>query len=262
MPLTDPAKELAETLARLARDPNIRIVDRISQEARVPVWSPGFFRILFEIINRINLVESKIADLPLDDDIKQDAMDSISEIKSVFSSPDFMTMATGQVKPRLSGSNSTVLKMLSMMIREKVSYPLLSEEERTQIVEEVLQLRDWLVEIESEEKDFIRRSLIEGLESFLFRIERLNWLGHGYALDGLREVIKAYLSLQGAQFVDPSGAELQDAILARAKASILRVLGVFDLAKENLDRADWALKAYGAVSALADGSATVAGLLK
>ena len=262
MALTDPAKELAETLARLASEPSTQVTQKISIDAKVKAWSPGFFRILFEILNRINLVESKVSDLPLDEDVKQDAMESIAVIRSVFSDPNVLSQTTTQIRPRITGSNATVLKMLSMMIREKVSYPLLDNEQREEVLKEVSALREWLAEVQSDEKDFIRAALIEGLDNFSFRMERLAWFGHGYALDGLKEVIRAYLSLQGAQAIDPSGSELQDAILAKGKATILRVLQTFDLAKDNADRADWALRAYGAVSALADGSSTVTGLLK
>lgn len=262
MILTDPAKELAETLALLASEPNMQLTDKIATQARVDAWSPEFFRILFEILNRIALVGSKVAELPLDEDVKKDALNSIGVIKSVFQDPSVLNTTSAQVRPKISGSNTTVLKMLSIMIRENVSYPLLTEEGKSEIIAEVTKLRDWLAKLETDEKDFIRAALIEGLDTFLFRIERLSWFGHGYTIGGLKEVIRAYLSLQGARVVDANGAELQDAILAKAKATLVRILQIFDVAKDNVDRADWALRAYGAVSALSDGSSTVAGLLQ
>lgn len=69
------------------------------------------------------------------------------------------------------------------------------------------------------------------------------------------------MALEGAVSLGGDGAELQKAILAKCAASIHRAMKVFDIVKENSDRADWALKAYGAVSAVADGSATISGLL-
>ena len=261
MALTDPAKELAETLALIAREPNMPVAVKISQEALVEQWTPDFFRILFEITNRIDLVAQKIAELPIDEDVRKDALQSVSDIRAVFNDPNVLAQQNAQIRARITGSNATVLKMLSMMIREQVSYPLLSKEDRDEILNEVKTLRDWLSEIQSEEKDFVRQALIEGLDSFIFRLQRLEWLGHGFVLDGLRGVIQAYLSVQGARFANDSGAELQDAILAKAQGSIVRVLKVFDLTKDNTDRADWALRAYGAVSALADGSTSVTALL-
>ena len=262
MALTDPAKELAQTLALLAAQPNQPVAAKIAAESNVEPWTPDFFRILFEITNRIDLVVQKISELPMDDDTRADALSSIRDIRAVFNDPSILGQQNAQIRGRITGSNATVLKMLSMMIREKVSYPLLTEEQRDEILRETNDLREWLSDIQSEEKDFVRQALIEGLDSFIFRLERLEWLGHGYILDGLKEVIHAYLSVQGARVSDEGGAELQDAILARSKGAITRVLQVFDLAKENVDRADWALRAYGAVSALADGSTTVTALIK
>jgi hypothetical protein len=261
MALTDPAKELAETLNLLAAEPNMAVADRIASSARVDIWTPDFFRVFFELMSRIDLVSSKIKDLPMDEDIREDALRSVADIKSVFSNSQILSQSNGDIRKRLTGSNATVLKMLSMMIREKISYPLLDRETRTEVLRDCSELRNWLVEVQSDEKDFVRQALIEGLESFIFRLERLEWLGHGFVLDGLKSVIHAYLSVQGARSIDDGGAELQDAILAKAKSVIVRALTAFDLVKDNAERADWALRAYGAVSALADGSATVTALL-
>ena len=200
--------------------------------------------------------------LVLDDDIKDEALKSIDAIKAVFASANMLSLQTDQVRSILTGANGAVLKMLSINVRQQVSYPLLSAGSRSEILKEVVQLKEWLEGQQTEEKDFVRQSLIEGLDGFVFRLERLEWLGHGYALEGLKNVVEAYLSLQGARFADENGAELQDAILAKTKASVGRVLGIFDVAKDGMDRADWALRAYGAISALVDGSETVAGLLK
>ena len=259
---TDPAKELADTLAILAAAPSQSLTDRISKSAKVEPWSSEFFRIVFEIINRADLVASKVDELSIDDDIKSEALKSIGSIKQVFTNANLLSRTTDQVRPILTGGNGAVLKMLSINVRQQVSYPLLNEESRSEILEEVTQLREWLTSQQTQEKDFIRQSLIDGLDGFIFRLERLEWLGHGYALEGLKNVIEAYLSLQGARVADNNGAELQDAILAKTQACVGRVLGIFDIAKTGTERADWALKAYGAVSALVDGSETVVGLLK
>lgn len=261
MALTDPAKELAETLSLLASEPYMSIPDKIARGARVDIWTPEFFRILFEITKRVDLVAYKIRDLPMDEDIRQDALNSVTNIKSVFSSQQILNQSNKDIRNAISGSNATVLKMLSMMIRERVSYPLLDHETRQEVLDECTTLRNWLSDLQSEDRDFIRQALIEGLDSFIFRLERLEWLGHGFVLDGLKEVIHAYLSIQGARAADDRGNELQDAILAKTKASICRVLKAFDLAKDTSERADWALRAYGAVAALADGSTTVVALL-
>lgn len=261
MAFTDPAKELAETLALIASDPNESVVSRITMRAGVSSWSPEFFRILFEIMNRLELVGRHVRELPLDEDVRWDALESVEAIKKVFSDPHILNQNCANIRPVITGANATVLKMLSAQIRERVSYPLLSEDDREEVLKEITELRGWLAELQSDHQDFIRQALIEGLDGLIFRMERLQWFGHGYALDGLKEVLQAYLSLQGAQLGTQDGDELQRAILAKARGTLIRVLSIFDLAKDHSDRADWALRAYGAVSAIADGSGTIAGLL-
>lgn len=261
MALTDPARELVETLALLSDEPNEKIVARLNRGAGVEPWSSSLFAIIFEIINRTDLVISEVRKLPLDEDVMEDAIRSLRAIRSVFANPKVLDQDVNQLRVTVTGANATVLKMLSSQIRENVSYHKISQDEKVQILQDVNDLHAWLVDLQSEEKSFIRQSLIEGLERFIFRLERLEWVGSGYVLEGLRDVIHAYLALEGANISDDGGDELQKAILAKCKAAVVRTLTVLDIFKEQTDRADWALRAYGAVSVLADGSSTVTALL-
>lgn len=261
MALTDPARELVETLALLSADPDEKIVSRISNSADVDPWSPGFFRVIFEIMNRTDLVIAEVKKLPLDDDVMDDAIKSLRSIKSVFSNPKLLDQNTNQLRNIITGANATVLKMLSRQIRENVSYHKITSEERDAILADVNDLYGWLADIQSDHMDFIRQALMEGLAGFLFRLERLEWLGSGYVLEGLRDVIHAYMALEGANIPNDGGDELQKAILVKCKAVVVKTLSTLDIARDQTDRADWALRAYGAVSAIADGSSTVTALL-
>ena len=261
MALTDPARELVETLALLSEEPNEKIVSRLTSRANVEPWSSSLFSIIFEIIDRSDLVISEVKKLPLDQDVMEDAIRSLKAIRAVFANPKVLDQDINQLRMTVSGANSTVLKMLSSQIRENVSYHKLTKEEREEILQDVNDLFGWLIDLQSDEKSFIRQALIDGLARFIFRLERLEWVGSGYVLEGLRDVIQAYLALEGANIVDDGGDELQKAILSKCKATVVRTLSVLDIVKEQTDRADWALRAYGAVSALADGSTTVTALL-
>ncbi len=261
MALTDPARELAATLELLGADPNEGLDDRIAKAARVEHWSADFFRVVFELVARFALLEREINALALDDDIRADALRSLKIMEGAFTNKSFLNQNTGNVRPLIVGANPTILKMLSPQIRDRISYHLFTAEERSEILGEVRELIGWLENVQSEEKDFVREALIHGLKDFEFRLDRLEWFGTGYSIDSLRAVIHAYMALEGAGIQSENGQELMDAILAKTKAFMLKVLNTIDVAKDTTERADWALRAYGAISALSDGSSTVAGLL-
>ena len=259
--LTDPAKELVDTLNLLIASRGMSFSERLKQKADVEPWSPGFFQIVFELLKRMDFLIEEVKQLPFDEELKEDTLQSIFQIKNVFISEHVLKLSCEQIGQTVSGSALTVLRMLSPYIRERVSYPVLSDEEIKAVIADVKQLLGWLEEQQSDDQEFLRQAMIEGLQSFVFRLERLEWLGRGYALEGLKDVLLAYLALEGAVALGGDGAELQKAILAKCSASIRRILKAFDVVRENTERADWALKAYGAVSAIADGSSTISGLL-
>ena len=84
------------------------------------------------------------------------------------------------------------IKTLSYQIRQKVSYPKLDEDDRKELLAVVSELIEWLKEHQLKEQDFIRQAIVEGLEQFRFRLERFEWLGWGYTLGSLRDVVAAY----------------------------------------------------------------------
>ena len=261
MALTDPARELAFTLALIASGGPEQLDERICQLTDVQEWSADFFKVTFYLIDRFDLLLRETAMLTLDDDIKNDALDSIHSMRSVFASKEMFKQKTMQIESRITGSNATVLKMLSGLIRERFCYHRLETHEQDLIISEVSELTVWLNKIQSEEKDFIRQAIIDGLTEFEFRLKRLHWFGSGYPIESLRDIIHAYLALEGAKGLSENGKELSDAILLKTKLFLKKVLEIVELAKDNTERADWMLRAYGAVSALNDGAVTISGLL-
>ncbi|GAA0654256.1 hypothetical protein GCM10009424_35110 [Sphingomonas ursincola] len=260
MALTDPARELVFTLEQLADLHNQKLDRKIAQVAKVEEWSADFFKVIFYLIDRFDLLAREIEELDLDDDIKDDALRSIATMRSVFSSKSMLSQTTEQTNPRITGANATVLKMLSAQVRKRVFWHKLSNEERDSVLHDVDTLVSWLSDFQTEEKDFIRQALIDGLKEFRFRLERLHWFGSGYPIESLREVIHAYLALEGARSLSGED-EISSAILKRTSGFLKKIFDIIDVAKDNTERADWILRAYGAVSALSDGTATISGLL-
>lgn len=261
MPLVDPARELAATLEKITEGPSVAVDSRIAQLAHVEPWSAEFFRVLFELINRFDFVEREIQAIELDEDIREEALNSLGSMRKVFSNKNIMRHETNAIKPVLSASNLTIIRMLSRQIRDNVSYNAFSDQEKDEIIEDVSTLIDWLVGLQSEEKDFVRDALISGLKEFQFRMVRLEWFGSGYALQGIKDVIQAYLALEGARHFSDDGAELTDAILKKSKSFIKKVVSFTHLAKETSEGAEWLLKVYGAVSAISDGTKGISGFL-
>ena len=150
--------------------------------------------------------------------------------------------------------------MCSAFLRVHVSYPSLSEEERLEIADTVKTLIAWLKEHQLEENDFIRQSLIEGLESFLFRIQKLDWLGWGYALESLQSVIMAYVALERGgvdQNIQPNTA----AVLKRVGSGLKKCFELIGVSKDVYEKADFALKAYGTLMLTYQGAESVHGLI-
>jgi len=141
-----------------------------------------------------------------------------------------------------------------------VSYRKLSDAEVDEIFGEVEALRGWLSEHQLAEQDFIRQALLEGLERFLFRLERLSWLGWGYTLESLKEVVAAYMLLE-RKGIDPSEDPNSAAILQKVDATLKSVYQKVGVVKDVADMGDWLLKLYGAGALIYQSSPAIAGLL-
>lgn len=161
----------------------------------------------------------------------------------------------------LSPINVGPLKALSASVRQRVAYRKLDTAELAEILEETGNLLDWLREHQLEEQDFIRQAMIEGLERFQFRLERLAWLGWGYTLDSLREIIAAYMLLE-REGIDPQDNPNAAAVLKKVGSVIQSVYERVATAKGVVETGDWLLKAYGAGSLVYQtGRPLIAGLL-
>jgi len=112
-----------------------------------------------------------------------------------------------------------------------------------------------------ERQDFIRQALIEGLEQFIFRLERLRWLGWGYSLEALKDVIGAYFALERG-FDTEGGDQIMDATLRKVAGALRSIYSKAGAAKDVVETSDFFLKAYGAAAIyLNTSSGGVSGLL-
>lgn len=257
---TDPARELVTICEKLQNATNKRGDAFVARQMTVNPWSIEFFSILFCISERVEFLATIIGELDLDDDYKEQAIQHVRSIQSAFDGDSMSTSWNGTGAMRLGVNHVQPLKMLSPLVRQKVCYPELSPEERDELLELVRELRGWLEMQQLPEQDFIRQAIIEGLKQLIFRLERLEWVGWGYTLDSLREVISAYFALSHG-LPEQDVAPVAHAMLKKLTVFVKAFYEKANLTKGVYETGDFMLKAYGAIALLGHQPTNIAGLL-
>ncbi|PCD02663.1 hypothetical protein COC42_14835 [Sphingomonas spermidinifaciens] len=257
---TDPASEFAALCDKLAPAVDARGSDHLASMFNVEEWSLEFYQILFCIIERANLIKQLMETIPEAAHIAPDAIAHIDDLLQGFK-PLAMQKVWGHVGAQhVNAKNIQPIKILSAFLRMHVSYPALSDAERADVIGLVDELLTWLEDIQIAENDFIRQALIDGLRQFSFRLERVEWLGWGYTVASLRDVIGAYLALERGLPNDGSAPQA-DAIVRKVGAGLKGIYERVGFAKDAVERADFILKAYGAASLYVHSHGGIAGLL-
>lgn len=257
--LTDPARELAEICTSLQAQSGHEGDVFVGSKLEVEPWSKEFFQILFCITERIDFLIEIVSDLDIDDDFRGEAVGHIRGVKNAFSKAAMKGAWKTSGAPHLAPHNVQPIKMLSPLVRERIQYPKLSDEERDELLSEIATLRIWLESHQLQEQDFIRQTLIDGLRQLHFRVSRVKWLGWGYTLESLREVIAAYMALERGipdEGIDPTA----EAVLKKVSGFVKSFYEKTQVAKGMVETGDFMLRAYGALCLLSQGS-VVAGYL-
>ncbi|MDX8460838.1 hypothetical protein [Mesorhizobium humile] len=233
----------------------------MAEQFGVEPWSKEFYQIIFCIIERADYLIALIDEIELDEDIRNEAKTHVNQAKLAFSKASLSNRWTkdGPGLSRLKRENIQPIKMLSPQVRQKISFPKLNGEELSELVAMLDELEGWLQEHQLKEQDFIRQALIDGTRQVRFRLERVGWLGWGYTVESLRDVIGAYLALERG-FPDLTTAPDAEAVLKKTGAFIKKFYEKTALIKDVSDTADFLLRAYGATTLLLKG-AGIAGLL-
>lgn len=254
--ISDPAKDIAELCQYLSEDVNNTGYSYLSKKFDLAPWSPEFYQILFCIIERIDSLSEIIKDLEIDDDQKEQAQSDLLQIRGAF---HIQQLSVAWNNHQNGGFNNLLpeytkpIKALSPVVRKKISYPKLSQEEKEDLLADVDQLSEWLFNHQIKQQDFIRQAILDGLDVFRFRLTVLDWVGWGYVLESLKEVIGAYMALErgfSSETDNPDSA----AVLRKVSAAIKNFYDKTQLAREFSETGDFVLKTYGAVSMIADSS--------
>lgn len=257
---TDPARELSDLIKSLHLQVDQRFDFGLAQLFGVNAWSSEFYQIIFTISSRIDELIALTDTLPLDDDHKAETQDGLRTIQQAFGPNGLQNNFNHSQRHYLSPAQVTPLSTLSGLVRPIRVYPKLNDDEQAELLAMINELVGWLEAHQLSDQDFIREALLEGLGTLRFRLERINWLGWGYTLQGLRDVIAAYFALERGFPQDGSNPPAQ-AMLKHIGDFVRSFFEKAGFAKETVEIGDFMLKAYGTVQLLLAGQTTIVGLL-
>lgn len=258
--LTDPARELAELCAVLGVYSNESGDEHLATNFKVRAWSSEFYQIISCIVDRCDNLIKIVNGLEIDEDFKGEAIVHINMVQAAFGRGAMMNnwSTAGHGSTLLSGSNIQPIKMLSPLVRMKISYPKLGDEDIAKLLADTAEFEAWLFEHQIAEQDFIRQAMLDGVRQFRLRLDKIKWLGWGYTFASLREVIAAYKMLESN--TDPVSNPDAEAVLKKGASFFVKVFAKVGVAKETVEKVDFLLKAYGAINLIEQGTSAT-GLL-
>lgn len=251
--ITDPAAEFASLCQVLSQGSRESGATWMAENFETDAWSRDFYRILFAIVERAHFLKSVVYKIEEARHIADQANIHLDEILRAFNPQNLGGTWSNSGMQQLGPQHVGPIVMLSAVIRPHIQYPLLSTDEREEILELANELNAWLVDHQLNEQDFIRQALINGLDEFIFRLERLRWLGWGYSLEALKDVIGAYLALEKG-FVDDNSMPMVDATLKKVAGGIRAIYEKAGVAKDVTETSGFMLKAYGTAAAFLNAS--------
>ena len=256
---TDPVTELADMCRSLSKPDNKRGDDYLAEKFGVSAWSVGFYRIIFCILHRVEEVEESIEKLEIDDSLNKRLRGNLRQIREAFSKHSLQQNWKDNGGPaKLRSEFVEPIAAIAPMVRQSIKIPKLSDGEIAALIAEVDTLIDWLCEHQLVEQDFIRQAIIDGLKNFRFHLTNFKWVGIGYTLHSLREVIGAYLAFERGIDIDADNP-VADAVRKKIGSLFASVRSTIGFAKDIKSDADFLLELYGACSIAVDTG--VAGLL-
>lgn len=256
---TDPARELVDLFERIGQTSNVGGAEYLGSLIGASPWTVEFHQFVGVIIERIALLRSVVRSIDIDDDILASTMSNLAGLQSAFDGTCLTHPWSSAGGTRLSVTNITAIKSLVPSVRAKLSYPRLTATEIAEVLELARTLETWLSEHQISEQDFIRQAILEGLRQFIFRMSHLEWLGWGYTVQSLRDVIGAYLALERG--VDLPTSPDADAVLKKVAAFVRRSSEIMNTARDTVDNVKLIVQAYGTYSLISAGKTTISGFL-
>ncbi|MGX7875058.1 hypothetical protein ACVDG5_022080 [Mesorhizobium sp. ORM6] len=244
---TDPAREIVDICKLLGGSSDQPGDKHIASVIGVEQWSRDFYEVIFSITERLELLLRVLVELEMDEDQREEIRGHINSIKGAFSRNALVqqwNIKSGGLSI-LKGPHTAAINAISPQVRAKIWYPKLDDAEAKEIVGLIDSLLTWLQDIQLSEQDFLRQALMEGLQRCRTRLDRLKWLGWGYTVESLRDVIGAYMALErgfpDAAQTNPPAAAVMKKTLDTLK-SISEKVG---LARDVTDNGRFLIEIYG-----------------
>lgn len=258
--ITDPARELADICASLNHGHNKKGAEVLSAAFKVPAWSTEFYQIIFTISGRIDELKSLVSDLDMDDDIKEQARQHLDQMMLAFTPQGLGNTWSHSLQNYISPANVGPVRMLSAQVRQIHSYPKLDASEIAELVGLIDVLLEWLETHQINEQDFIRQAIVEGLKHLRFRLSRVEWLGWGYTIQSLRDVIGAYMALERGIHKKGMNPDAE-AVLKKTAALVTKLFEKIRFAEGAVQTGDFMLRAYGVATLITQGKQPITALL-
>lgn len=259
---TDPARELVELCRSLTRGKTDTTGDEyLARAFGVAPWSVEFFQIVFAILDRIQTLREIVAQSDISEHLQKKMSSHLDAVSGAFGRSSLLNLWHSAVQGSLSEVILGPLEMLSAVISKTHPVPNLTAEEILELSNTVEELLSWLGDHQLKDQDFIRQALIDGLVQFQFRLTKLKFVGLGYTLESLRDVIGAYMALERGS-PDLNAAPDAGAVLSKVRAAVSKIYDKIKQFKEAKETADFVLEIYGAAALLVTVQHQAAGLLK
>ena len=258
--ITDPARELVDLIRSLQIVSSRQSDGGLAELWGVKPWSSDFMLIIYTISARIDGLKLLTRKTDLDTDQKNEMCEHLENIRKAFGPSGMSNTWSHVLGSYLTPAHINPVSMLSGLVRPLQSYAKLGNDEVSELLEMINTLQVWLSDHQLHDHDFIRQSIIDGLDHLTFRLEHVGWLGWGYAIEGLKDLIHAYFVLERG--VADSGENSTAAAALKNLGTFIRTTySKMTILKDVTEVGDWMLRIYGGVMAASDGPTTALALL-
>ena len=240
--LTDPILELVATLRDLRFSVDRRGYDALSEKFGVEPGSSDFALIISLILKRMEHVSDLIMAIDeVDDVVKERQVTCISNLRRAFS-PATLThnWKTNGGGPEMLAEQFLVgVEALQSHARKVQPIPKLTDEELEQLLLRVSECRQKLEELQHNDSDFVRQSLIDGIKSFELSLTHFKWLGWDNAFKSFEQAFLLYLIEEHGMDPSKSGNSKHAEVFKEAGVWIRQFWQIARRAKEHKEVLDF-----------------------
>lgn len=235
--MTDPARELADIASRFDGNSSLRADQVIQLATGFEPWSTEIYTLISCILERADLIKRILPRSQLDQDLIGGALQDVDDFKKAFLPNAIMAASNhGGSTAQILRAQARPMQYLSIAVRQFESYPRYSTQEASELV---ALIDEYILHLEThgDALSFVKAAIKEGMAVLRFRLNNVDWLGSGYALQSLREAMFVYREVsEDVGLMKNPDAE---AFVKGFGTVLKRVLDVVKSAKDYSEAASW-----------------------